>query len=252
MFSYALSAVFIKNHPEAEHMSNQNVKKGAAIKISAALIVLAVTVILCFSRGSFTALTCRGLPQPADTADAFFSALCEGDYKQCDTYIGNYSTLGMTSATDTPVAERMFELLEDSYSYRLLENDYDAASLADILSCSDVASHSDIMAGFIPNSIDGKQATQAVVFTHLDIGSMTNDLHELATEIAYDYAFQSIDINNEETATKAVLEAIDILSKDIEKYYRSELFIVQMNYDSGEWKISLDEDLYKAIIGNVA
>lgn len=244
---------FLSNHPEAEHMSNQKNTKGAALKIAAALIILAVTVILCFSRSSFTPMACSGLPKPADTADAFFSALCEGDYEQCDTYLGNYSTLGLTSATDTPVAEKMFSLLNESYSYSLIENDYaTTVSLTDILSCSDVASHSDIMASFIPNSIDGKHATQAVAFTYLDISSMTNDLHELANEIAYNYAFASIDINNEETATKAVLEAIDALSADTEKYYRSELFIISMNYDSGEWKINLDEELYKAIIGNVA
>lgn len=234
-------------------MSNRKNTKGAALKIAAAFIILAATVVLCFSRSSFTAVTCSRLPEPADTAAAFFEALCEGDYKECDSYLNNYSTLGMTSATDTPIAEQMFTLLTESYSYRLVENDYAATvSLSDILSCSDVASYSDIMSDFVPNGISGKQATQAVAFTYLDISSMTNDLHERANEIAYNYAFEAIDINNEETATKAVLEAVDALSSDIEKYYRSELFIIKMEYDSGEWKINLDDELYKAIIGNVA
>ena len=234
-------------------MPNQKTTKGAAIKITAAFVILAAAVILCFSRGSFTAMTCSNMADPADTAGAFFEALCDGNYDQCDVYLSNYSSLGLTSATDTPVADRMFELLNESYAYRLVENDYaSTVSLSDVLSCSDIASHSDIMADFVPNGISGKQATQAVAFTYLDIGSMTNDLHELANEIAYDYAFAAIDINNEETATKAVLEAIEGLGADIEKYYRTDLFIINMDYDSGEWKITLDEELYKAIIGNVA
>lgn len=247
-------SVFIKTTVwRVNIMPNQQNTKGAALKISAALIILTAAVILCFSRGNFTAMTCSTLPEPADTAEAFFSALCDGNYEQCDIYLNNYSTLGLTSATDTPVSEQMFRLLNESYAYRLVENDYASAdSLSEILSCSDIASHSDIMSDFVPNTVSGKQATQAVAFTYLDISSMTHDLHEMANEIAYDYAFKSIDINNEETATKAVLEAIDTLSADIEKYYRSDLFIIRMDYVSGEWKINLDDELYKAIIGNVA
>ncbi len=235
---------------------------GSAIKILLALLLLVVTIILCSSRSSLTPATCVRMPAPEETVSEFFDALTDGRYEDCDALLSNYTSLGLTSSTDTVIGSQLFEMLGDSYHYDIL----DSSNVSHITPAAEVVSSADASAVIVyssvtiddinkaleSTSVTGKDASVAVAFTYLDISSMSDDLHTLVTDIAYNYAYESIDINNEETANQVVLESLQQLNESIEDYYRTDIFIINMKYDNGEWKIILDEALYKAIIGNIA
>ena len=238
-------------------MRSTNNDLGAGLKIIAALLLLVLTIWLCASRADFSPRSCVDIPDPADTAEAFFSALSDGRYEDCDALLYNYSSLGLASSTDAQLAQYLYDLLRDSYSYTVIRDDPEAAvpaPAAGDVSATDAypALVTAAKEAYALNGVSGKDAVQAVRFTHLDFGSLTGDLHARAEDIAYEYAYQSIDINDEETATQAVNEALYQITDDIGRYYRTDIFAISMKYVDGEWKIVLDDALYRAIIGNIA
>lgn len=230
---------------------------GAVLKILIAVVMLTAVMWLCSARGGFTPRACVELPEPAETVRGFFSALSDGRYDDCDAMLYNYSSLGLTSSSDTAMGQQLYDMLRESYSFRLI-----TLSSSDALA---VPSESDVSAtdayltrkaeldgAAAKNTVFGKDAVQAVSFTHLDVSSLSDDLHDRATEVAYQYAYNSIDINNEETAEAAISEALEQLSGSASDYYRTDIFIISLKYVDGEWKIVLDDALYHAIIGNAA
>ncbi len=237
-------------------MQNNNTG-GSLLKIFAAVALAVLVIILCGSRSDFSPKSCVEIPAPADSADRFFSALSDGRYEDCDAMLYNYSSLGFVSDSDTPMGQALYALLRESYGYTVLTGN--AASQLPPPSSTDVSATdayaallSEAESAVLQSTVSGKEAAQAVAFTHLDISLISDELHERATEIAYDYAYNSIDINNEETANKAVKEALDQLEGSITDYYRTEVFVINMKYVGGEWKIVLDDSLYRAILGNIA
>ena len=234
----------------------QNNSNTSALKIIAAVVLVILAALLCGSRSSLSPKSCVKLSEPDETVEQFFNALIDGRYDDCDAMLYNYSSLGLVSSSDTAMAQELYSLLRESYSYTILSGS--ASALMPSPSSSDVSA-SDAYAALIAkaddaiahNSVWGKEASQAVAFTYLDISSISNDLHDRATEIAYSYAFNSIDINNEETAEKAVSEALDQLTDNISDYYRTDIFVIDMKYVDGEWRIVLEDSLYRAILGNI-
>lgn len=241
----------------------------AVLKIFLAVVLLVLVIWLCTARDSFTARTCVERDDPAETVSAFFDALTAGDYEACDALLYNYSSLGLAvSGSDTAIGAQLSELLSDSFEYQLITGNVmpTIVSASDIPSGSDLSalfdspvlltysdlSMNDVAKGLGANTVAGKQAVQSVALTYLDIPSMSDDLHDIVTEVAYNYAYESIDINNEQTAMQVVSESIEIIRTDIEKYYRTDVFIIELEYVGGEWKIVLADDLYNAIIGNLA
>jgi len=242
-------------------MRNSKKTNDALIKIIVAVALLAIVILLCCARDNLIAKTCVDMPAPEETVSEFFDALKDGRYEDCDTLLSNYSTLGLTSSTDTAIGAKVYSMLTNSYEYYIINDTYQYTfvSASDLLpeNTSAVAAYSSISSDELTNAVEqngdfGKIAYQTITFTYLDISSMSDDLHSLVTDIAYSYAYEAIDINNEETATQVVLDSLDSISSDIEKYYRTDIFVIKLEYINGQWKIVLDDALYKAIIGNIA
>lgn len=242
--------------------NNSKSATAAALKILLAVVLLIIVILLCVSRSSLTAKTCVNMPEPEDAVCSFFDALTDGRHDACDAMLANYSTLGLTSSTDTAIGKQLSELLQKSYNYTTLTGSRMPAvvSASDITSDTDASAlvvfsnidYVDIASAMSENRIEGKTAYQAALLTYLDISSMSDDLHELVTEIAYGYAYESVDVNNEETATMIVIEALCQLSENIENYYRTDVIVIKLEYTDGEWKLVLSDELYSAVIGNIA
>lgn len=204
-------------------MNTDKSSKRTAVELSASIALLMLVIMLCAFRSSCTAIGCTAAGDPGAVVTSFLDAMKSGSYDVCDSHLDNYSSLGMNSSTDSDVGQKLHDMLLESYSYSLLGR----------------------------SEISGITASQRIRVTYLDIDSLAQPLHDSATEIANDYAYTGIDIYNEQTAEKALDEAVAKISENIASYYRTDDITVSLKYDGSSWKIVLDDELFSVVVGNL-
>ena len=168
---------------------------------------------------------------PADTVEAFFRALTEGDYAAADGYLANGASLGLSGSlpSDT-VRGAAMEALERSWSYRLLGN----------------------------RSVEKTSAWQELQLQVLDFDAMTPDLERETREqlLAMGRTMARSQIYDEngnclpEAAALAYDRAMEKLLETPQNYYSSVGLRIQLVQTRNGWKIVPTEALLRALSGN--
>lgn len=202
-----------------------NKRKNLTLAITAALILTVLTAIALSAVKQAAiekSIELANLPtyEPSVTGDRFFTALSGGQYDVCEECAG--VSLGLNDDYDDPTAAALNGMLRESYSYSIVNADY-----------------------------DGKMgAVLTVDFTFLDISKTQEPLSELVTELAYESAYAGTDISDVETAMAFFTQAFDTIMADPTPFYATERFTIEMLYKDGAWTMELPDDLASAICGH--
>ena len=171
-----------------------------------------------------------GIPEPKDTVTAFFDSVCAGDFKQSDKYLSGMS-LSMKNQIEGQFAQNLYDYIVKSYRYRLIGDVHSSQLDAD---CK-------------------------VEFTSLDLMLLSDDLKSLSTRLGKRYIAESREgyveekdgsiTLTDEGAEKIAVEALDQLMTDPDKYCSAKTYDIILKYQSGQWLISITDDLFDAICG---
>ena len=157
-------------------------------------IILSAAIILTMCSCEFKTAVAVGIPKPEDSITDFFDCVCAGNYSDADRYLSGFS-LKMNGQFTGPFSEKLYDYLQKSFRYRLLEMNDDNPAFFE---CK-------------------------VEFTFLDNNLLADDLKALATERGKAY----IAANNmeylekkdgvlelsDEGAERTAVEALDELMK---------------------------------------
>ena len=197
----------------------------------AAVVLTAFTCMLCLPGVSGNSYIVSSGEDPADTVEAFFRALTEGDYAAADGYLANGASLGLSGSlpSDT-VRGAAMEALERSWSYRLLGN----------------------------SSVEKTSAWQELQLQVLDFDAMTPDLERETREqlLAMGRTMARSQIYDEngnclpEAAALAYDRAMEKLLETPQNYYSSVGLRIQLVQTRDGWKIVPTEALLRALSGN--
>ena len=145
------------------------------------LIILILTVLaavfLCIKGYPDGILLARPSGKPQKTVTEFLNLVECGDYKQANTYLSGYSTLGFENIPDSEEGVRLFQALKNSYDY----------TLSGDCICKEL------------------KATQKILLTRLDVGAVTSAA-ALLGDSDYLHALDTILADKEQYYTSDILD----------------------------------------------
>ncbi len=197
----------------------------------AAVILAAAACMLCLPGVSSNSYTVSSGDNPADTVEAFFRTLMDGDYAAADEYLADGATLGLAGSTpQDEVHAAALEALKNSWSYRLLGT------------CS----------------VEKISAWQELQLQVLDFGAMTADLERETREqlLAMGRTMARSQLYDEngnclpEAAGTAYDRAMETLLETPQNYYSSVGLRIQLSQTRDGWKIVPTEELLDTLSGN--
>ena len=199
----------------------------------AAVLLGAAALMLCAfpSRSSSPSAAAPGrdLARAGESADAFFAALCDGDYDAAYSRLYGYSTLGLESTPADEDAAAIWQAVRESWSYKLYGDSVDTAA----------------------------GARQQVLFTCLDarafsdaVKSLTEERVEyLASALPQEEVYAEDGGYLESFTSRAYGEALERALSRAGEFYTVTGINVELQYVSGKWLIVPDNALISALSG---
>lgn len=196
-------------------------RHGTTVILTAAFLMLAVLLLLV--RASWTPRTAGELGDPAETVTAFFDNISAGDFDAAAEQLASVGTLGFTEP-ESALDKAVFRELCASYSYEPVGE------------CR----------------TNGVEAEQDVRFTSLSVGALAEPLSSIVTDISNEKSFNGEDYTSPEACEASTLAAFERLlaEGDISGCYVTADYTVKLSLVGGEWKITLDDGLYNALVGS--
>ena len=223
-----LSAVFLALGLLLARRMNRRMKTGspllyAAVLVSAAALLLSA---LGLHNGTLVAVPAG---DPAQTAEAFFTALEAGDYTGACAELGDYAALGLDGDPGSEAGRMMAEALRGSYSHTLTG----------------------------PCEIEKLTARQPVRFVFLNLPSMEEAVEE-QTKLQLDEFVRTRPVSEvyddeqhmlSSVTEEAYLIALARVLEGAEGYYSYVDLDLTMNYSEGRWQILTSPALLSALNG---
>ena len=197
----------------------------------AAILLTAGACILCFPAVSGNSYIAESEDDPADTAEAFFRALEEGDYTAADRCLADGASLGLDGeAPQDEVRAAALAALKASWRFRLLGT------------CS----------------VEKTTAWQELQLQVLDFGAMAQDLErgtreqmlEMGRTMARSQIYDESGNVLPEAAALACDRAMTELLAVPQNYYSSVGLRIQLTQQRDGWKIVPTAELLNALSGN--
>ena len=197
----------------------------------AAVLLTAAACMVCFPTVSGNSYIAAPEEDPADTVEAFFRALEEGDYAAADSCLAEGASLGLDGGQpQDEVQAAALAALKDSWSFRLLGT------------CS----------------VEKTTAWQELQLQVLDFGAMAQDLErdtreqllEMGRTMARSQIYDEGGNVLPEAADLACNRAMAELLAVPQNYYSSVGLRVQLTRDRDGWKIVPAAELLNALSGN--
>ena len=170
-------------------------------------------------------------PEPEDTVTALFDSICSGDFEKADTYLDGVSLVVKNQSEDV-FSQKLFEYLLESYKYELI------------------------------GGLNKKQfeAKCKVSFTYLDFNKLLKDLNTASTKLGKRYIAESKEgyVTEDENgitltddgAKKIAAEVLESMMSEPGRYYSTQIFRVDLRYNSYQWIVSIPDELFEVISGN--
>ena len=209
--------------------------KPKALYLLSLLIVVVAAIniaILCIADANTPA---RPLGQPkngSDTIIAFFDAMRAGDHDAAEEYLAGSVSLGSEELPENEVSQKIITAVRESYRYTLV-GDF---------------------------CIDGMTAVQQVQFTYFDIESANDTLAQYSQEL-YESKIASASANDElydangnlheHIALEIFNSALERLISEKESFLSTTVIDIELQYDSGDWKIVFSDALADLLLGGL-
>lgn len=169
---------------------------------------------------------------PAPVAAEFMDALTAGDYDKACACLNGYSSLGLETAPENPVGQKLYTALKASYGYEMVGQ------------CE----------------VNKLEASQTVSFTYLDLPSMEGDVEARTMEVLEDFVStrprrELYDENNNylpAVAQEAYSTALEETLANASSYYKTIETTLHLVYGDEGWKIEAPQELFKALAGGVS
>ena len=194
-------------------------------------LLSAAALFLCVFAGEAGTVAVRTNGDPSQTVLSFLGAFVAGDYDTACSFLDGCSDLGLTADPEDENSALIMDALRRSYSFRIEE---------------------------LP-LVDKLTVTQKVQFTHLDLNAVNDALQEnteseLQKIVMERDRWDVYDDNNnylpgitQEAYTNALKSAI----KHCDKYLTTETLEITLNYSENAWRIAVNEQLIRAILGGI-
>ena len=196
------------------------------------LIFTLIAAVLAAAIGAHAApAACAGTAAPRAAVTGFFDALCSGDTQKADSFVCDYSGLGLDGETSSRFEQRLYDELTSSYSYSL--------------------------SGELHAQPGSRSYIQAVDFTHLDLDRASADIDEVfrlalrdaETRFSFDELYDEDGGYAQTVIDLAVDNTADRIFADKGSLLVTESIDVEVRYSSGEWRVVVSERLADAILG---
>lgn len=206
------------------------VKRPTLLIILLPCILIAALCIGMCGAGS-APVACFGTAAPRRAVVSFFDSLCSGNFAAADQYICDYSGLGLNGSPQSAFEQKVFQVLQKSYSYELV---------------GDIRL-SDKTDGYI----------QTVRFTHIDIDALSSKINGVAqsnlvsmTENLSKSEIYGDDDEYRPEIVENVLEAaLEQIIADAERLYVTETLEIELRNTSSKWRIVVSDKLADSILG---
>ena len=199
----------------------------------AAILLLFILLLVVFSalQSHSSAVSLVSIPDPQEAVTKFFDYICAEDYASADTLLKNYELVGSAGQPEGEVAQKLHAALIDSLSCTLNGD------------CE----------------ISGNTAVQKVTITYFDLASLSERLNAitaekmdaLVNEMNDSELYDENGSYREEVVMQVLSDAVDSVLEAPQQYYVSKNLSINLSYESSEWLISADDELFECLLGGL-
>lgn len=166
---------------------------------------------------------------PSDVVNSFYTAALSGNYTDAYSHLKDYTTLGLENSPEDKYSEKIYEALQNSYSYELTGE----------------------------ASINEFKADQTISFTYLKINDISEDISSridgLIEERVKQLTWHQIYDDNGDYRTDLLDEvyntAFNEAIKNTDKYLVTAEYIVSLEYIGDTWMIIVNDDMTYCFAG---
>lgn len=198
--------------------------------LGVAVLVLTLVMSVAFLNTPVAVLAVS--PEVSETATAFLDAVCAGDYAAAGQHLYGTPDLGLDQAPADDVAAILWDAFVESTDYTLEGEPYAANG----------------------------GLCQDVVFTGMDLFAAADALGQGAQQLLPQYVEQAADLEavydeqnqyRQEFVRKVLQDAADAVTRD-PSYHTSQTIQLTLLHRDGQWWVSPDAALLRAISGGIS